>query len=82
MGDKSAFTVLNKTITTPIICGVAEYFSDSSSSNDESDKLDIFGKKKIYFNWTLGSVHHSISFICQKKRNEMLHIMHKKKTIN
>ena len=67
MGDKSAYTVHNTSITTPIIDGVADYSSDSSSSNDESDKLDISGKKKVYFNWTLAFLHHSICFLSQKR---------------
>ena len=63
MGDKSAYSIHNTTLTTSIIAGVADYSSDSATSDDESEKLDTFSQKKVYFNWTLASVHHSISFI-------------------
>jgi hypothetical protein len=79
MGDKSAYAQLTPTIKSSYLTSIADYSSESSESELEEETLAVAGNssKRKTFNWTLAAVHHCVSFMYQKKRSEMLHIMQK-----
>ncbi len=79
MGDKSAYL---QHAQSSVFSAFNNYSSSSSSSDNEFESLTAVSSKRQTIHWTLGLVYHSVSFMSQKNRSEMLKIMQKTRSLN